>query len=353
MEVKLKDLEDIYNFEISKNVKNKETLLKFDKNKFQYLVDIKTKLESGNYDGGMYNIFVIKDPKIRVIMSQSVYDKVINHYVTRHILIPKLDKYLEDRNCATRKGMGTDYAVRLLLKDMEYYKRFDKFYFLKLDIKKYFYNIDHQVLLDKIKKYLNEEEYKLIEVIINSTDKEYVNKRIEYLENVMGVELPKYKTGKGLGIGNLSSQLLAVFYLNELQHYMRHDLHLRFVNYMDDYIIIHESKEYLEECLGIIKEKLESEYHLEISEKKTFISDSEHGISFLGYTFRVVNNKTLINLSKKSKQNIRKGIKRAKYLYSTGRITFTQYFSSIECYKNGYKFVNRDKIKHLVDRYYG
>lgn len=176
MEVKLRDLEDIYNFEISKNVKNKETLLKFDKNKFQYLVDIKNKLETGNYNGGKYNIFVIKDPKIRVIMSQSVYDKVINHYVTRTILIPKLEKYLEDRNCATRKGMGTDYAVRLLLKDMEYYKRFDKFYFLKLDIKKYFYNIDHQVLLDKIGKYLNEEEYKLIKTIINSTDKEYVKK---------------------------------------------------------------------------------------------------------------------------------------------------------------------------------
>lgn len=122
---------------------------------------------------------------------------------------------------------------------------------------------------------------------------------------------------------------------------------------MDDYIIVHEKKEYLEECLGIIKEKLENEYHLEVNEKKTFISDSEHGISFLGYTFRVINKKTLINLSKKSKQNIRKGIKRAKYLYSTHRISFAQYFSSIECYKNGYKFVNRDKIRHLVDRYYG
>ena len=80
-------------------------------------------------------------------MSTSVYDKIINHYVARYILIPKLEKYLNERNCATRKNMGTSYAIELLKKDIEYYKRYDKFYFLKLDISKYFYKIDHEVLI--------------------------------------------------------------------------------------------------------------------------------------------------------------------------------------------------------------
>ena len=63
-----------------------------------------------------YNIFLVFEPKIRVIMAQGIYDKIINHYITRYILMPKLEKYLENRNCATRKGMGTSYAIKLLKK---------------------------------------------------------------------------------------------------------------------------------------------------------------------------------------------------------------------------------------------
>lgn len=86
------------------------------RNKIEYLLDIKRVLKNNLYKDGKYNIFLVFKPKIRVVMSQSVYDKIINHYVARFILIPKLNKYLNDRNCATRKGMGTSYAIDLLKK---------------------------------------------------------------------------------------------------------------------------------------------------------------------------------------------------------------------------------------------
>lgn len=75
MIVKLRDLKVIYEEEIRKNVKNKRKILEFEKNKFEYLVDIKRILERGDYKGEKYNIFLIYEPKVRVIMSQNIYDK--------------------------------------------------------------------------------------------------------------------------------------------------------------------------------------------------------------------------------------------------------------------------------------
>ena len=92
-------------------------------------------------------------------MSQKLLGKIINHYITRTVLIPKLDKFLLDENTATRINKGHSYAINLFKSGIEHYKRrYKTFYFLKLDIKKYFYNIDHEVLKSLIKPYLDNEE---------------------------------------------------------------------------------------------------------------------------------------------------------------------------------------------------
>ena len=81
MKVKLTDIINIYETEVKKNVKNKHKIFDFEKHKMEYLCEIKKALENNLYDGGKYNIFLIYEPKIRVIMSQGIYDKIINHYV--------------------------------------------------------------------------------------------------------------------------------------------------------------------------------------------------------------------------------------------------------------------------------
>ena len=112
MEVKFKDLLFIYEHQISKNVKNKKKLLNFERNKFQNLINIYYELKNNNYRVEHYNIFLIREPKKRIVMSLSIHDKIINHYVTEFILKPKLEKYLDHRNIATRKNMGSDYGIR-------------------------------------------------------------------------------------------------------------------------------------------------------------------------------------------------------------------------------------------------
>ena len=287
MQVNLSDLKLVYEQEIRKNVKNRKKIFKFEIQKLEYLLDIKRVLENNLYDGGRYNIFLIYKPKLRVVMSQSIYDKVINHYVSRFILIPKLSKYLNNRNCATRKNMGIDYAIKLFKKDIESFKKYKEFYFLKLDISKFFYSIDHNILLNLIKEDLTSEEYDLVKVILDSTNKKYINVIISNFENKLGITLPKYEYNKGLPIGNQSSQFLAIFYLAKLQHFMIHNLHLKIETYMDDYIIIHQDKNYLKYCLDIITNKLYNEYNLLVNKNKTYISSPRNGIPFLGIILKL------------------------------------------------------------------
>ena len=186
------------------------------------------------------------------------------------------------------------------------------------------------MIISIIKQDLNQDELNLVKIILDSTNKEYINKKIEYLEKKYNVILPKYEYKKGLAIGNLSSQFLAILYLSKLQHYITNNLHIKFINYMDDYILIHNSKEYLKDSLELIENIINKEYKLKLNNKKT-----------------------IIKLSSNIKKNIRKGIKRANYLYKNNIIKFNQYFSSIECFKNNYIFVNKDKVNHFIDRYNG
>ena len=353
MQVNLSDLKLVYEQEIRKNVKNRKKIFKFETQKIEYLLDIKRVLENNLYNGGKYNIFLIYKPKLRVVMSQSIYDKVINHYVSRFILIPKLSKYLNNRNCATRKNMGIDYAIKIFKKDIESFKKYKEFYFLKLDISKFFYSIDHNILLNLIKEDLTSEEYDLVKVILDSTNKPYINVIISNFENKLGITLPKYEYNKGLPIGNQSSQFLAIFYLAKLQHFMIHNLHLKFVNYMDDYVIIHQDKVYLKKCLDIITSKLLNEYNLLVNKNKTYISSSRNGIPFLGYNFKVINNKTIIRLNSNSKKNIKKGIKRTKYLFANNLINFDKLFSSIENYKHSYPYTTVSDAYNIFNRYWG
>ena len=241
----LENLLNIYDNEISKNVKNKSKLYKFELHKIEYLLDIRDNLLNGKYDGGKYNLFLITKPKLRLIMSQNIYDKIINHYITRYILEPKLSKYLLKNNAATRKGMGTSYAIKMLKKFLEKNKIHNDIFVLKFDLSKYFYSINHDILKQLLRKDLSKDEYLLVEKVIDSTNKNYIKKYITEVNKNGANKIPEYKDGKGIPIGNLSSQFLAIFYLSKLHKYIIENLKLEdMICYMDDYIIVHPNKQY-------------------------------------------------------------------------------------------------------------
>lgn len=282
---------------IKRNTKNKKKLELFEDYYCLNIVNIYNLLKYKKYDGGTYNIFKIYEPKERIIMSQDITNKIINHFVSYYYLLPTLNCFI-DSNVATRKNKGTSYGIKLLKKYLNEIKNKD-FYILKCDIKKYFHNIDHiklkEILLKKIK---DKDIINIVNIIIDSSNKYNV-----------------YELNKGLPIGNMTSQILGIYYLSELDHYIKEKLKIKYyIRYMDDFILIHEDKEYLKYCLKKIKEIL-NEYKLELN-NKTIIINKKQGLIFLGYRF-IINNKVIIKIPTKNKNKIKRKLNNLKkYNYS-------------------------------------
>ena len=347
-------------YKIQKNCKNKRAVCDFYDRLNTNLLNILKILKSRNYKFSKYRIFLITDPKYRIIMSENINDKIVNHMVSKHILLPALESKLIDTNVATRINKGSRYAFEKFnqyLKTLLYQKK--EIYVLKLDIKKYFYNIDHEILYNMIKKYIKEEDsLKIIKYIISLTNESYVNEEIYYIKrNMINYiknsklsqnekriklkqikEIPYYRKGRGLSLGNYSSQLLAIFYLNNVDHYIKEELHFKyFLKYMDDLLIIDTDKEKLKNAFNLIEKKI-NELKLELNSKSNIYKMS-NGISFLGYKFVIKNNKIIIKYNNQTIRRIDRKLRNLKKydeeLYEKSYGSYQGYF---KCSNTGLKY---------------
>ena len=327
--VTIENLMDVYK-NVRNNTRHKEKIFVFELFFSCNIISIYNILKSEEYKHGKYNIFIIKEPKYRLIMSECMPDKIINHLISTYFLFPLIDPLLLPMNVATRPLMGSDkgiYYIKKYINKLKY--KYDKIYVLKCDIAKYFYSIDQEILLKKLKNLIDDDRiFNLVKEVIISTNYDYVNECInksidkeikrlktlpinDYQEHVNSLKsIPLYKKGKGLPIGNMTSQILAVYYLNDLDHYIKEKLGIKcYVRYMDDFILFHEDREYLKYCLGEIEKKL-AEVKLKLN-KKTQILEIHHGFCFLGYRFILEDKKLLMLLSSDTKKRV---IKRVKYV---------------------------------------
>lgn len=357
----------MYDKRVKINTRNKIKIERFDYNYVSNITMIKNILESRNYKPGKYNIFIITEPKIRLIMSQNIIDKLINHVVSKYFLINVFDKILIDTNVATRKNKGTHYGMKKLI---DYLKKnmHKELYILKFDVSKYFFNLDHEILKKLIRKKIKDKDVlKILDTIIDSTDKPYINREIERLKEIRinqilkgnshekeklindVKKLPIYKKGKGLPIGNMSSQALAILYLNELDHYIKEVLKVDFYErYMDDGILISDSKEklddYLEKITIIIKK-----YKLELNSKTKIYSITE-GFEFLGFKYIRKNNKLIIKVKNQTKRNFKRKIKTLNKLYSEDKIEYSDLWQVQSSYLGHLSYGNcQNLVKKTMD----
>lgn len=344
MEIKINDLLDVYENEVSRNTKNKNKIYHFEKYKMTNIINIKEEIESNTYNIGKYNIFSIYEPKLRIIMSLSIKDRIVDHYIAKYILIPKVEKYLDIRNVASRKNKGISYGLKLLKKYIEENKKYENIYILKLDISKYFYSINHSILKSMLKEILTEEEYNLVSIYIDSTDAEYVNKRIYDIKNNLKLkiknekqikeieDIPYYNEGCGLTIGNVCSQILSIYYLSRLDFHIIHNLKCKYmIRYCDDIIVFSKDKDYLKDVYIKINKYLEN-YKLKLNEKKSFIVNIKNGFIFCGNYVKLKNKKTIIKKCYTSRYKIKKNIKKKYKLYMNNKITFKEFFLSYSSY---------------------
>ena len=297
---KFENIQSAFN-EVCKNTKNKKKVARFKEYKCIYISRIYDILQTKTYKPGPYNVFTIYEPKKRRIVSQNMQDKVINHLVARHILYPALLPCLLDVNVASRKGLGTSEGIRLSMNFHRICKvKYKTYYILKCDISKFFASINHDILKEKLKRRIKDKD--ALKIIFDIIDIE---------EN-------------GLSIGAMTSQILAIFYLNDMDHFIKETLKIKyFLRYQDDFLLFHPSKQYLRYCLKELEKFLKKEKL--ILNKKTRIYKSTNNFIFLG-------RKPNGNYAKF--RDVRRKIKKRVYLYKTGQIELSSLISSIICYKH-------------------
>ena len=350
-------------------VKNKEKVTKFENYKSEHILSIYKRLNERDLNVGKYNIFMITDPKCRIVMAQNIEDKIINHLIADYVLVKTFDNKYDSSMCATRIGKGTLYGVKLLKKYLNEMKRkYDNFYVLKIDISKYFYKIDHKILKQILRKKIKDKDtLNLLDSIIDSTNEQYINEeiiklkktRIDYLKQsslknkkklIKEVEeIPLYKKGKGAALGNETSQAFGLIYLYEINHFIKEKLHIKcHINYMDDFVIIHHDKQYLKYCLNKIKSKLETDYKLKTNPKKTKINSIKNGIDFLGYIFYIKNNKVLLKIRNCTKKKFKTKIRNLKLLKKHNYITKKEFYIISNSYKGLLKWGNCSNLYYQV-----
>ena len=287
--------------EVCRNTKAKRKVNKFKEFKCIYISRIYNILKNREYRVGPYVHFVIYEPKRREIVSQGMIDKIINHLVSRYILYPTLLPCLIDTNVASRSGMGTNAGLEAAKGFHRKCKiKYGKYYILKCDVSKFFASINKDILKEKLlRKIKDKDAIKIVFDIIDSEE-------------------------EGLGIGNMTSQVFAIFYLNDMDHFIKENLGIKYyVRYQDDFLLFHESKDYLKYCFEEIKKFLKKE-KLELNGKSRLYTSSNNFI-FLGR-----NQKGRYARYRTVKRKLKKKV----YLYKTGVIDLMGLSESLICYKN-------------------
>ena len=259
-----------------KGKSKKQAVIEFDKNVNENLKQLQKELIELTYEPQPLKRFIVRDPKIRTIHASAFRDRVVHHMLV-NILDPIFEKIFIFDSYASRKEKGTHMAIR----------RFDTFkgkvsqngravrgggrdknrvqgYCLKADIKHYFDTVGHETLMKIISKKIQDKKIIwLVKKILNNFNTDF--------------------KGRGMPLGNYTSQFFANVYLNELDYFVKHELKAKcYIRYVDDFAILHRSKKRLEYFKKRIIEFLK-ELKLELHPEKSDLIPLQKGITFLGY----------------------------------------------------------------------
>ena len=308
----------------------------FEKDLANNILKLQEELSQKTYKPRPLIDFTIRDPKTRKISKSDFRDRVVHHALC-NIIEPIFDKMFIVDSYANRIGKGS-------LKAIERFEQFKRTvsknntkscYILKADIKHYFYTVDHEILINIIKeKICDKDVINLIKVILENQNRQ--------------------QNSKGMPLGNLTSQFFANIYLNELDQYVKHELKIKYyIRYVDDFVILHNSKAQLESYRREIDYFLRNHLNIELHPDKTKTYNLNHGIGFLG--LRIFKNHKLLR-----KNNIRKFKKRLKLTceqFDANKIDFDVLYDLIEGWsaysKNANTYNLRDKILNPLECRFG
>ena len=251
--VSLENLHEAF-LRAAKGKSGKSAVKEFRSRLDENLIEMSRQLADGSFRFGRYHFFTVYDPKRRTICAASFPERVAFHAMMR-ICHPVFDNYQIYDSYASRIGKGTYKALE---RAQQFAGRYQ--WFAKLDICKYFDSIDHEMMLRQLSRLFKDPQLLI------------------FFRNL----LDSYETapGKGLPIGNLTSQYFANHYLAVADHYMKEQVKApAMVRYMDDVLIFCNDK--LLDCVAAFRSYVERELRLDIHEP--VVNRTHFGIPFLGY----------------------------------------------------------------------
>ncbi len=226
------------------------------------LLALQRELWEGIYEPAPYRYFRILDPKERTISVAPFRDRVVHHALVG-VLEPVFERRFLFDSYATRKGKGTHRAVR---RAQQCLRR--NAWFVKMDVARFFDSVDHGVLLEIVRRRIKDARVlDLVRRILVTSDRSRGLSR-----------------GKGLPIGNLTSQFFANVYLDPLDHFLKDDRAVPgYVRYMDDMVVFGPTRECVKGVLHETEGFLEDRLRLRLNPRATLLNRSSRGLPFLGF----------------------------------------------------------------------
>jgi len=310
----------------SRTRRYKKDVLQFNDDAGRLLDELRTEIYQGTYRIDKYHVFYVYEPKKRMIMSIAFRHRVVQWAIYR-VLNPLFTKgYITD-SYGCIDGRGAVGAMKRLKYWVDQANRKSgTWYYLKLDISKYFYRISHRILKKILRKKIDDD--RLLYLLFGIIDCDHRPFGLPRGKSPGEVKPEEMLYDVGMPIGNLMSQTFANLYLDVLDQYCKRVLGIdKYIRYMDDVIILGDSKEKLWAWRNSIDQFLLSELELDLN-KKTCIRPIRDGIEFVGYRIFP----THVVLRKQTTLHIKRSLKKVQEQYHDYEITMEDAFASLQSY---------------------
>jgi RNA-directed DNA polymerase len=295
------------------------------------IIGLHEELDQHSYQHGDYIEFYINDPKPRCIHKALVRDRVVHHAVLAAIE-PFFERHFIFDSYSSRVDKGTHAAVRRLQRFIWRLSQNDtrRVWVLQCDIRKFFDNINHKVLLNILADTIHDPlTLDLLRTIIYSYNG---------------------TSGKGIPLGNVTSQLFSNVYLNELDQFMKRDLRIHYyLRYADDFVMASRDREYLLSLIPQITTFLATRLNLDLHERKIMLRPAWQGIDFLGF---VIFPHHLV-IRTQTRKRLWRQLKTSKQLYENGIMTAESYNASLQSYRGILTHCRARRLLRDIDATFG
>lgn len=337
-------------YKVCRNVRWKDSTINFEENRIETILKTEADLRACEYEQLVFSCFsIIERGKPRDIRACHINDRLVQNALCEQVLLPELTPRFIYDNCATLRGKGIDFALKRVKKHLQQAHREYGLGRLRIDIQKYFDSIDHKSLKKAAKRLIKDKRiYQLCCYLIDTFSFKltkdsspipgkdyYISKRHKYTR----ISTTNFKPGrkyyeydnKSLGLGSQTSQLFALLALNEIDHFIKEELHIKYYGrYMDDLYLFHNDSQYLAECEKRIEVRLNKQ-GLKMNKKKTTITrispihadGKRHApLKYLKWNFYLTDTNHIIQIPfKKKVAHQRRKLKKMQALWLEGKIS--------------------------------